>query len=262
MSGARSARHPGIAVAVVVAVAVVTFVAAFALTGWRSQPAAGSEPARSLTPVAGQAATAEAAPETDLGAPSASGDAEALDRYDTPDGFTSVMGDPLGEAADGAPTGPQELGDDGVVPVRVRIPAIDVRSSLEDLATSDGVLIPPVVPETAGWYTEGVVPGNRGPAIIAGHVDSGVAGAVFRDLDELGVGDEVEVEMSDGTVLTFRVDRTQVVSQAQAQFPTSDVYGPVPDAQLRLITCHTFDPDRARYVDNLVVFASLVSEDS
>lgn len=177
----------------------------------------------------------------------------------TPSGFTSVVGERPAQRPDDAPTGPQALADEGVVPVRVSIEAIGVDSALEDLVTEGGVLQPPVVPESAGWFTEGTVPGDRGPAVIAGHVDSGVAGAVFRDLDQLEPGDVVEVEMSDGTLQTFRVDRSSVVSQAQAQFPTSQVYGPVPDRQLRLITCHTYDPDRSAYIDNLVVFATAES---
>lgn len=249
MSRASVARY-GVAAAVVAVAAALTLVVAFAVTSARPVPAAGAHP-RSVAAVVTEP---EPSP-TSEDATDALATAD-LDRYETPSGFTSVVGQPLSDPVEGAPTGPQQLGDEGVVPVRVRIPAIEVDSPLEDLGTVDGVLLPPVVPETAGWYTEGTVPGERGPAIIAGHVDSGVAGAVFRDLDELASGDAVEVEMSDGTVLTFRVDRTQVVPQAQAQFPTSQVYGPVPDAQLRLITCHTFDPDRARYVDNFVVFAT------
>lgn len=251
---ARGPRHPVVAAVVVVIAAALTLVIAFAMTGIQARASAVEDSGRwvAAVPAAPMSVPHEAV------APTAAGD---LDLYETPSGFTSVAGEPLTDPVDGAATGPQQLGDDGVVPVRVRIGAIDVDSPLEDLATTDGVLIPPMVPESAGWYTDGVVPGERGPAVIAGHVDSGVAGAVFRDLDELTAGDAVKVEMSDGTVLVFRVDRAQVVSQAQAQFPTSAVYGPVPDAHLRLITCHTFDPARATYVDNLVVFATLVGAD-
>lgn len=165
---------------------------------------------------------------------------------------------PLTERDPDAPVGPQPIPDDEVVPVRVEIPSIDVDSVLEDLARDENGILQPPVPEQAGWFTGGTVPGERGPAVIAGHVDSGVAGAVFRDLDELEPGAEVLVEMSDGETLTFRVDRAEVFGQAQAQFPSVEVYGPVPDRQLRLITCHSFDPDNRRYVDNLVVFATAV----
>lgn len=161
----------------------------------------------------------------------------------------------LGERDPDAPVGPQPIPGADDVPVRVRIPDIGVDSSLEHLVRdADGVLQAPAVPEQAGWFSGGTVPGDRGPAVIAGHVDSGVAGAIFRDLDELEPGSEILVEMSDGEVHTFRVDRHAVVQQAQ--FPSAEVYGPVPDRQLRLITCHTFSPEAGDYVDNLVVFAT------
>ena len=43
-------------------------------------------------------------------------------------------------------------------------------------------------------------------------------------------------------------------------FPTAEVYGPTPDAQLRLITCDgPYDRAAGRYLHNLVVFATLAS---
>ncbi|GMA32337.1 class F sortase [Litorihabitans aurantiacus] len=174
-------------------------------------------------------------------------------------GASSIPGTlTLQPRVDGAATGPQPIPAAEVVPTQVRIPEIGVTSGLENLVrNSERVLQDPAVPEVAGWYSEGTVPGQVGPSIIAGHVDSGVAGAIFRDLDQLTPGSEVLVDLSDGTTATFRVSHTQVVPQAQ--FPTDVVYGPVPDAQLRLITCHGFDRDQRRYVENLVVFATLVT---
>jgi hypothetical protein len=47
----------------------------------------------------------------------------------------------------------------------------------------------------------------------------------------------------------------------KARFPTADVYGPAPTAQLRLITCGgTFDPDTGHYLSNVIVFATLISD--
>ena len=44
----------------------------------------------------------------------------------------------------------------------------------------------------------------------------------------------------------------------KSRFPTAAVYGPVPDPQLRLITCGgTFDPATGHYLSNVIVFASL-----
>lgn len=145
-------------------------------------------------------------------------------------------------------------------PVSVSIPAIGVQSDLEDLHRgSAGELDPPVDWDSAGWFSDGIVPGEVGPAVIAGHVDSPTAAAVFFRLDELVAGDEIHVAMSDGTTRTFTVDRSE--RAAKSAFPTSDVYGTTPTAQLRLITCDgVFDTATGHYTDNLIVFADLSSD--
>lgn len=140
----------------------------------------------------------------------------------------------------------------------VRIPSLGIDSDLETLEIDGtGELLPPVDYGKAGWYADGVVPGNVGPAIIAGHVDSALGGAVFERLPELKPGDEITVAMSTGDELTF-VMRTSAQSE-KAAFPTSDVYGNVPTPQLRLITCAgDFDRSVGHYTDNLIIFADLV----
>ncbi|MBK4347014.1 class F sortase [Lacisediminihabitans changchengi] len=147
----------------------------------------------------------------------------------------------------------------GIVPTRVRIPAIGVDSGLEDLSLdASGALLAPADWDSAGWYSAGVVPGNVGPAVIAGHIDSPTAPAVFARLSSLKSGDTVTVTLSDGTIETFTV--TQKIESPKATFPTSSVYGNVPTPQLRLITCGgVFNPSSGHYVDNLIVYASLTS---
>ncbi|MCS6521919.1 class F sortase [Curtobacterium sp. Csp1] len=144
-------------------------------------------------------------------------------------------------------------------PVRVEIPAIGVSSGLEDLGRGPaGELDPPKDWDSAGWFSGGIVPGQVGPAVIAGHVDSPTSAAVFYRLDELVPGDQVQVGMSDGTTRTFTVERSE--RAAKSAFPTSDVYGSAPTPQLRLITCDgTFDTATGHYTDNLIVFADLSS---
>jgi LPXTG-site transpeptidase (sortase) family protein len=141
-------------------------------------------------------------------------------------------------------------------PRRVSIPDIGVDSALEDLRTDDaGRLASPEEWQQAGWFADGVEPGAVGPAVIAGHVDSPTGPAVFADLDELEPGDVVEIEREDGTSVRFEVDRTEVVGKDD--FPTDAVYGPTPDAQLRLITCDgAYVSGAGGYQENLVVWAT------
>lgn len=141
-------------------------------------------------------------------------------------------------------------------PVRLRIPSIGVDTSLESLGLgAQEELLPPADFDRAGWFVGGTVPGDVGPAIIAGHVDSPTAPAVFLRIGELARGDEVVVDLSNGTSVAFSV--TETVQTPKATFPTSDVYGPTPRAELRLITCSGgFDDGTGHYLDNLVVFAT------
>jgi sortase (surface protein transpeptidase) len=144
-----------------------------------------------------------------------------------------------------------------VAPSRLKIPALGVDSTLENLEMDgSGVLASPKVYGEAGWFAGGTFPGDAGPAVLAGHVDSKTGPAVFFRLHELRPGDTVDVQRGDGW-LTFRVTASE--HYAKAQFPSARVYGPTPVPELRLITCGgTFDQSRHSYRDNLVVYAVLV----
>lgn len=143
-------------------------------------------------------------------------------------------------------------------PVRIVIPAIKVDAGLIDLARgADGVLAAPpsTVLDEAGWYAKGTVPGQTGPAVIAGHVDWVDRIAVFHRLAELRPGDAIAVVMDDGSTVHFTVDDVRAVSKFS--FPTAAVYGPTPDPQLRVITCGgPWDAARNIYSENVVVSAS------
>ncbi len=137
----------------------------------------------------------------------------------------------------------------------VRLPAVDVRSPLVDLDVGpDGALQVPADPAVAGWFVRGAAPGEPGPTVIAGHVDSRSGPGVFFRLDELVAGDRVEVARSDGRVVAYRV--VTVETHAKDAFPTARVYGPTPGPELRLVTCGgEFDPRSRHYRDNVVVTA-------
>jgi Sortase domain len=142
-------------------------------------------------------------------------------------------------------------------PVRVRIPAIGVDSTLMSLGLkSDGSLQVPPSGFPAGWYTGGPTPGERGPAVIVGHVDWGGSAGVFYRLHSLRPADTITVVRQDGSTAVFRV--TKVQRFAKDAFPTRLVYGNIGYAGLRVITCGgSFDTSAHSYVDDVVVFATL-----
>jgi len=158
-------------------------------------------------------------------------------------------------AAPGTPPLPRSL------PVSIAIPAIGVHSRVIELGLGPGhtLQVPPLtqagVLET-GWYDRGPTPGQAGPAVIVGHVDSYQGpGALYR-LGELRPGDQIDVTRADHTVAIFRVDAVDEYNKAS--FPTQQVYGAVTYAGLRVITCGgQFDHQTRHYLSNIVIYAVL-----
>jgi sortase (surface protein transpeptidase) len=145
-------------------------------------------------------------------------------------------------------------------PVRLEIPAIGVSAPLVRLGlNADGTMQVPGDFQVAGWFTGGPQPGQLGPAVIAGHVDSQSGPAVFYRLRDLHPGDQVRVVRADHRVVRFRVDA--LASFPKQALPDDAVFGATTTPALRLITCAgSFDWSRHSYRDNLVVSATRVPD--
>lgn len=188
-------------------------------------------------------------------------------RTTVPPTSPSASGVPAVPASTGAPV-PPTLAPGAVPPLppaqptHLDVPAIGVSSDLLQLGQNpDGTVeVPPLARDSkAGWYRYSPTPGELGPAVLLGHVDSAEYGAgVFFKLGALRPGDTVSVARADSTVATFRV--TRVASYPKDDFPTLDVYGNTHDAELRLITCGgAFDSSARSYENNIVVYAALTA---
>lgn len=147
-------------------------------------------------------------------------------------------------------------------PTQISIPAINLKSSFVGLRQNqDGTLAVPKRSDVAGWYEFGPAPGEVGPAVIVGHVDSWRGPAIFYRLSELQPGQLIIINRTDGQRVTFKVDK--VAEFDQQNFPTNEVYGNINHAGLRLITCSgNYSVLSGRYSNNTVVFASQVKLDS
>jgi len=139
-------------------------------------------------------------------------------------------------------------------PIRVIVASagIDGPVSASGVLDDNTVAVPPD-PSIAGWFTGGPRPGELGPAVIVGHVDSKKTGpGVFYRLREVQVGDIATVVTTTG-IQQFVAVATELVPKNA--FPTDRVYGQVPVAALRLITCGgSFDRSIGHYRDNVVVY--------
>jgi sortase (surface protein transpeptidase) len=144
-------------------------------------------------------------------------------------------------------------------PVSIAIPVIGVQSHLIHLGlTSAGIMQVPSTTSVAGWYTGSPRPGATGAAVIVGHIDSVSGPGIFYRLRLMKPGELIYVRRANHSLAVFRV--TAVHQYLKAAFPTSAVYGAVPDAQLRLITCGgAFDDATGHYLSNTIVFATLQS---
>ncbi|MCL2543906.1 MAG: class F sortase [Nocardioidaceae bacterium] len=142
-------------------------------------------------------------------------------------------------------------------PVWIRIPAIRTHSRLLSLGIRrDREMQVPTTAQAgeAGWYRYSPRPGQDGPAVVIGHVDSVNGPAIFYRLSSIHRGDVVRIGRADGSVVRFRV--TAVALFDKAHFGTDAVYDDTRDPELRLITCGgTYDPSRGGYQSNVVVFA-------
>ncbi|MET8151690.1 class F sortase [Actinoplanes sp. NPDC049668] len=141
-------------------------------------------------------------------------------------------------------------------PVRLRIPALGVDSDLQRLdRLADGTVAVPGRADRAGWFAQGPRPGQPGPAVVLGHVDSRTGPGVFFGLARIRPGAVVHVDRADASTIEFRV--TEVSRVPKSRFPTDLVYGPTLEPTLRLVTCGGgFDESRRSYRDNVIVFAT------
>lgn len=145
-------------------------------------------------------------------------------------------------------------------PVALTVDRIDACSSLVPVGVDERrrIEVPSVhAPEQAAWYRHGPTPGERGPAVLVGHVDGDGRRGVFADLAAATAGDRITVTRRDGSVAVFAVVGTVQVSKNW--FPTRDVYGDTAGPELRLITCGgALDRTGHSYTDNVIVYARLV----
>ncbi|MDT5028050.1 MAG: hypothetical protein QOE61_4476 [Micromonosporaceae bacterium] len=145
-------------------------------------------------------------------------------------------------------------------PLEISIPRINVNAEIMNLGTNEKgeVQTPPLDrAELAGWYEAGPSPGERGNAVVIGHVDSKSGPAVFFHIGALVQGDVIEVRRTDESIAKFEV--YGVAAYPKTDFPTELVYGDSPQADLRLVTCGgDFDKKASSYKENIVVFAKLI----
>lgn len=229
-------------------------VALLILTGC-STPAANSDTGGQAGSSEQPAATSPAAaPATDSAAGPAPGSATPA-----PEASHATAPTPTAAPAPSVPKPPAVLPESA--PVSFTIPSTGAHSELLSLGLRDNgsLEVPPGDPGApAGWYNQSPTPGERGPAVLLGHVNATDSGpGVFADLRALRPGDTIDVLREDGTTATFTVDHAE--QYPKDAFLTATVYGNTEGSELRLITCDGYDPATGQFDDNYVVYAKLAT---
>ncbi|WP_156045290.1 class F sortase [Herbidospora cretacea] len=145
-------------------------------------------------------------------------------------------------------------------PMKISIPAVGVnRAKIGTVGvTKKGEIATPSLakPKETAWYRFGPAPGDQGPAVILGHVNTRSGAAVFSRLREIKRGNKISILRADGKLAVFTVDGVEQVSKKA--FPTKRVYGNTITSSLRLITCGgAYNAKTHHYTDNIVVYATL-----
>jgi LPXTG-site transpeptidase (sortase) family protein len=140
-------------------------------------------------------------------------------------------------------------------PVSIEIPAVGVDAPVVPVRLlADRTIEIPAV-DQAGWYEPGPRPGEAGPAVIVGHVDSRRGPAVFSRLKELRPGDRIVVELDGRATRSFRVERVE--RRPKENLPVGRIWNRTDRPVLRLITCGgSFDREAGHYRDNVIVYVA------
>ena len=121
---------------------------------------------------------------------------------------------------------------------RFRIGRIDVDAPVIVMnIDANGYMEAPSGPEPVAWYDFTAKPGQgNGNAVLSGHLDyRGHGPAVFWDLEKLEPGDEIEIELADGTRLHYAVTGSE--TYAVTSIDMEEVLAETSDETVTLITC-------------------------
>jgi sortase (surface protein transpeptidase) len=142
---------------------------------------------------------------------------------------------------------------------RLLIPAIGVNAPIESVGVQpNGAMETPRQSpwSDVGLYTGGPRPGDRGSAVIAGHLDRpGGNPAAFWLLRELHIGDEVQFVDAHDKILLFHVTRIEAYPVQDA--PVQVIFGDRTGRFLNLTTCAgDWIPTQHQRTMRLVVYTS------
>jgi len=146
------------------------------------------------------------------------------------------------------------------VPQKIRIPKIGVDATVESVGLdAEKKMEVPKGADNAGWYSLGARPGEKGNAVLDGHLDKkDGSAAVFFKVASLKAGDKILITDDKGKEYTFAV--TSVTEYPYDNFPLQKVFGPTSESMLNLISCKgTWNEETHNYSHRTVVYSQLTN---
>lgn len=143
-------------------------------------------------------------------------------------------------------------------PKWLTIPRLKVHAKVEQQGVdAQGIMLSPIRGNQVAWYKYGPRPGQKGNAVISGHLNSRRGPEVFWNLKKIRVGDTVSVTDTQGTNRPFRVTKVRIYSYEAA--PLAEILGPTKKTRLNLVTCMgTWNAGRRNYSHRLIVYTEAV----
>jgi LPXTG-site transpeptidase (sortase) family protein len=143
-------------------------------------------------------------------------------------------------------------------PDRLIINKIGINAYIQyvGIARSGNIAVPTNF-QDVGWYKLGPKPGEKGNAIISGHLDNALGRpGVFYNLKTLAIGDTIKVQNSDGKIIQFKVTKKESYAYTDN---ASEIFREDGKSRLVLITCSgKWIQSEKSYDSRLVVFAELI----
>jgi LPXTG-site transpeptidase (sortase) family protein len=144
-------------------------------------------------------------------------------------------------------------------PSKLVIERLGISAPIQTVGISvNGAMGVPSNPASVGWYDQGPKPGETGSAVLAGHVNwDHNKPAIFANLDQITIGDIIEVYTIAEVQISFRVvdiKQYSIHDSAHAVFFSSDSLH-----RLNIITCSgIWDELLGTHNSRLVVFSEQV----
>ena len=142
------------------------------------------------------------------------------------------------------------------LPMRLKIPKINVNAAIKYVGiTANGEMGVPKGPSDVAWFEPGIIPGEAGSAVIAGHYGhwKNGQGSVFDNLKKLKAGDKLYIKDADGDTIIFVMRESKIYNSND---DASNIFFSDDGAShLNLITCEgAWDKISKSYSKRLVIF--------